>query len=68
MQIEYKRRPEKRNQKVKGMKEVLEYPTEYRLSSGTGTSPHELVAFDNALLSAGISNYNLLKVSSILPK
>ena len=39
----------------------------YYISSGSGTSRHELVAFDNALLDAGLSNYNLLKVSSILP-
>ena len=39
-----------------------------KLTSGTGSSDYKLVAFDNALISAGISNYNLLKVSSILPK
>ena len=43
------------------------YPSSFFISSGVGTSAYELVAFDNALLSAGISNYNLLKVSSILP-
>lgn len=43
------------------------YPTNFFISSGAGTSKFELVAFDNALISAGISNYNLVKVSSILP-
>ena len=45
----------------------LVYPTHYFIGSGIGVSNHRLVSFDNALLSAGISNYNLLKVSSILP-
>lgn len=39
----------------------------YYITSGLGTSEYRLVAFDNALLSAGISNYNLVRVSSILP-
>ena len=48
------------------MNELI-YPKYYRVSSGKGTSKYKLVAFDNALIDAGISNYNLLKVSSILP-
>lgn len=47
---------------------ILDYPTKYKLTSGKGVSKNELVAFDNALIDAGISNYNLLKVSSILPE
>ena len=39
----------------------------YFITSGSGASSYRLVAFDNALLSAGISNYNLVRVSSILP-
>lgn len=39
----------------------------YFITSGAGTSAYQLVAFDNALLSARISNYNLVRVSSILP-
>ena len=42
----------------------------YYITSGSGTSDnpnHKLVAFDNALIQAGISNYNLVRVSSILP-
>lgn len=42
-------------------------PSHFKISSGIGKSRLELVAFDNALMSAGISNYNLVKVSSILP-
>ena len=37
------------------------------LTSGVGVSPFDLVSFDNALIDAGLSNYNLLRVSSILP-
>lgn len=43
------------------------YPTKYCISSGIGISEYKLVAFDQALLSSKIGNYNLLKVSSILP-
>ena len=39
----------------------------YMLVSGTGTSVHKLVSFDKALYSSGIQNYNLVRVSSILP-
>lgn len=42
-------------------------PNHYKLSSGYGVSLHRLVSFDNALISAQISDYNLVKVSSILP-
>lgn len=43
------------------------YPTKYYIGSGAGASKYKLVAFDNALLDCGISDYNLVKVSSILP-
>lgn len=43
------------------------YPQNYHISSGKGNSTFELVSFDKALIDAGISNYNLLRVSSILP-
>ncbi|MBR2726155.1 pyruvoyl-dependent arginine decarboxylase [Candidatus Saccharibacteria bacterium] len=43
------------------------YPRNFCLVSGKGLDREELVAFDNALINAGISDYNLLKVSSILP-
>jgi arginine decarboxylase len=42
-------------------------PTHYKIVSGQGTSEHELLAFDAALRNAGIGDYNLVKVSSILP-
>ena len=45
----------------------LAYPTHFHISSGAGRSKHAMVAFDNALIQAKISNYNLLRVSSILP-
>lgn len=46
---------------------MMTYPTRFVLCSGRGKSIHKLVSFDNALIEAGISNYNLLRVSSILP-
>ncbi len=38
-----------------------------RVTAGTGTGPTELAAFDAALLDAGVANYNLLPLSSIIP-
>lgn len=43
------------------------YPSNFFITSGKGQSSHELVAFDNGLIDAHIANYNLSKVSSILP-
>jgi arginine decarboxylase len=37
------------------------------LTSGTGTGPTTLAAFDAALNDAGIANYNLLRLSSVIP-
>lgn len=45
----------------------LATPTKFTLVAGTGEGSTELNAFDHALLSAGIGNVNLLRVSSILP-
>ena len=42
-------------------------PTNFYIASGKGESDYKLVSFDNALIDAGVSGYNLLKVSSILP-
>lgn len=39
----------------------------YTLITGIGEGSTRLNAFDNALYNAGVGNYNLLKVSSILP-
>lgn len=39
----------------------------YMVSSGYGVGQHQLVSFDKALINAGISNYNIVRVSSILP-
>ena len=46
---------------------MLQYPKYYMISSGSATAEDQLVSFDAALINAGISNYNLLRVSSILP-
>lgn len=37
------------------------------LSTGVGSGPTALSAFDSALNAAGIANYNLLKLSSVIP-
>lgn len=42
-------------------------PKFYKIVSGTGKGKYPLSAFDNALRDAGIGDYNLVKVSSILP-
>ena len=46
---------------------MMTYPKKFKISSGTAAAKQKLVAFDKALIDAGISNYNLLRVSSILP-
>jgi arginine decarboxylase len=42
-------------------------PKYYKIVSGSGESKFPLAAFDKALCNAGIGDYNLVKVSSILP-
>lgn len=37
------------------------------LATGTGEGPTLLAAFDAALLDAGVGDYNLLKLSSVIP-
>lgn len=37
------------------------------LSTGTGVGPTELAAFDHALVNAGVANFNLIYLSSVLP-
>ncbi|RLF93202.1 arginine decarboxylase, pyruvoyl-dependent [Thermococci archaeon] len=43
-------------------------PKKIVLTSGYGVSDTELNSFDNALINAGINDFNLVKVSSIAPK
>jgi arginine decarboxylase len=38
-----------------------------QIASGTGTGPTKLAAFDAALHEAGVANYNLIRLSSIVP-
>ena len=40
---------------------------EIKITSGTGRGVTELAAFDKALFDAGIANYNLIKLSSVIP-
>lgn len=42
-------------------------PSSYILVSGIGNDKFQLVSFDKALYASRIANYNLVKVSSILP-
>lgn len=37
------------------------------LTSGTGSGPTKLSAFDAALNTAGVANYNLIRLSSVIP-
>lgn len=37
------------------------------VTSGTGVGPTELAAFDHALVNAGVANFNLIYLSSVLP-
>ncbi len=39
----------------------------YCISSGVGVSKNGLPSFDKALIEAGVGNYNLVRLSSILP-
>ncbi len=38
-----------------------------RITKGNGTGPTPLSAFDSALFGAGVGNYNLLHLSSVIP-
>jgi arginine decarboxylase len=38
-----------------------------QVASGTGVGPTKLAAFDAALNTAGVANYNLIRLSSIVP-
>ena len=40
---------------------------EIRLASGVGTAPTMLAAFDAALREIGVANYNLIRLSSVIP-
>ena len=46
---------------------MLPTPHKFTLLAGSAEGPTRLNAFDNALLTAGIGNVNLIRVSSILP-
>ncbi len=46
---------------------ISRVPRNFFVTSGAAAGTSFLVAFDNALRKAGIADYNLLKVSSILP-
>ena len=38
-----------------------------QMSAAVGTGPTELAAFDDALLQVGAANYNLIRLSSVIP-
>lgn len=39
----------------------------YKISHGTGNGKQRITSFDSALIDAGVGNYNLVRLSSILP-
>lgn len=41
--------------------------TKYAVSAGVGVSSERLLSFDKALINANVGNYNLVRLSSILP-
>ena len=46
---------------------MSDLPKYYKIVSGIGKDKYPLVSFDKALINAGISDFNLVKISSILP-
>lgn len=46
---------------------MVEVPNIYQITSGKGVGDHCLAAFDAALIEAGIGNFNLVRISSIIP-
>src|SRR5689334_23537893 len=48
-------------------KNVAEWEMKITITTGTGEGPTPLAAFDQALLDAGVANYNLIYLSSIIP-
>lgn len=53
---------------MRGLIILRNYPKNYFITSGSGKSTFKLVSFDEALRDAKIADYNLVKISSILPK
>src|SRR5690606_8611394 len=52
-----------------GAKSQLEVPTRLRIGvvGATGTGPTSLAAFDDALRAVGVANFNLIRLSSVIP-
>lgn len=50
-------------------KSQLEVPTRLRIGvvGATGTGPTSLAAFDDALRAVGVANFNLIRLSSVIP-
>ncbi len=46
---------------------MLPTPKKFKIMAAAAEGDHKLTAFDNALLTAGIGNVNLVRISSILP-
>ncbi|NLM51686.1 MAG: arginine decarboxylase, pyruvoyl-dependent [Firmicutes bacterium] len=46
---------------------MLPTPKKFKIVAAAAEGGHNLTAFDNALLAAGIGNVNLVRISSILP-
>lgn len=39
----------------------------YKISAGIGRAKYRITSFDHALIEAGVGNYNLVRLSSIMP-
>lgn len=46
---------------------MIDTTMDIHIAPSTGSGPTELAAFDSALHAAGVSNYNLLRLSSVVP-
>ena len=46
---------------------VLRRTRTIEIACGTGTGPNPLAAFDGALRATGVANFNLLRLSSVIP-
>lgn len=46
---------------------MITIPKKYKIVVGAAEGNYKLTSFDHALLKAGISNVNLIRISSILP-
>jgi len=51
---------------IRGLSIIIK-TMEIQITTGIGTGPTNLAAFDSALNHAGVANYNIIKLSSVIP-